>query len=44
MWQAMQRLGLGAGAQILEPSMGVGHFLGLMPADLLPGAAGPAWS
>ena len=38
MWQAMQRLGLGSGAQILEPSMGVGHFLGLMPDELLPGS------
>ena len=37
MWQAMQRFGLTAGAQILEPSMGVGHFLGLMPDELLPG-------
>ena len=37
MWQAMQRFGLGAGAQILEPSMGVGHFFGLMPDELLPG-------
>ena len=25
------------GAQILEPSMGVGHFFGLMPESLLPG-------
>jgi N12 class adenine-specific DNA methylase len=37
MWQAMQRFGLGASAQILEPSMGVGHFFGLMPESLLPG-------
>jgi len=36
-WQAMQRFGLRAGAQILEPSMGVGHFFGLMPEALLPG-------
>src|SRR5208282_2808823 len=35
MWQAMQRFGLTNGAQILEPSMGVGHFLGLMPGELL---------
>ncbi len=34
MWQALQRFGLGADAQILEPSMGVGHFLGLMPDEL----------
>jgi hypothetical protein len=37
-WQAMQRFGLRPGAQILEPSMGVGHFFGLMPDELLPGA------
>ena len=30
-WQAMQRFGFEPGAQILEPSMGVGHFFGLMP-------------
>lgn len=38
MWQAMERLGLDAGANILEPSMGAGHFFGLMPEALLPGA------
>src|ERR1035437_8988162 len=37
LWEAMERLGLGASAQILEPSMGVGHFFGLMPESLLPG-------
>jgi N12 class adenine-specific DNA methylase len=37
LWQAMERFGLGAGAQILEPSLGVGHFFGLMPEFLLPG-------
>jgi len=37
LWQAMERFGLGTGAQILEPSMGVGHFFGLMPESLLPG-------
>ena len=37
MWEAMERFGLGASAQILEPSMGVGHFFGLMPEYLLPG-------
>jgi N12 class adenine-specific DNA methylase len=37
LWQAMERFGLAPGAQILEPSMGVGHFLGLMPESLLPG-------
>jgi hypothetical protein len=30
MWEAMQRLGF-QGGTILEPSLGVGHFLGLMP-------------
>ncbi len=37
LWEAMERFGLGASAQILEPSMGVGHFFGLMPESLLPG-------
>ena len=37
-WQAMLRFGLQPGAQILEPSMGVGHFLGLMPEELVPGS------
>jgi N12 class adenine-specific DNA methylase len=37
-WQAMQRFGLRSGAQILEPSMGVGHFFGLMPDELLMGS------
>ena len=30
-WQAMEQFGLKPGAQILEPSMGVGHFFGMMP-------------
>jgi len=37
LWEAMERFGLTPGAQILEPSMGVGHFFGLMPESLLPG-------
>jgi len=37
-WQAMLRFGLQPGAQILEPSIGVGHFLGLMPDDLASGS------
>jgi hypothetical protein len=41
-WQAMLRFGLQSGAQILEPSMGVGHFLGLMPDELVPRSAGRA--
>ncbi|MDQ6733460.1 MAG: DEAD/DEAH box helicase family protein, partial [Nitrospirota bacterium] len=36
-WQAMERFGLKPGAQILEPSMGVGHFFGMMPESLYPG-------
>ncbi len=36
MWQAMERFGLQAGAHILEPSMGVGHFFGMMPEGLYP--------
>jgi N12 class adenine-specific DNA methylase len=36
-WQAMERFGLQPGARILEPSMGVGHFFGMMPAGLYPG-------
>src|SRR2546427_8643136 len=30
MWDAMQRFGF-RGGTVLEPSMGVGHFFGLMP-------------
>ena len=37
LWQAMERFGLTPGANILEPSLGVGHFFGLMPDSLLPG-------
>ena len=37
-WEALERLGVEAGAQVLEPSMGVGHFFGLMPEALAPGA------
>jgi hypothetical protein len=36
-WNALERLGLRAGGQILEPSMGVGHFFGLMPDALTSG-------
>ena len=32
----MERFGLQAGAHILEPSMGVGHFFGMMPEGLYP--------
>jgi hypothetical protein len=37
-WQAMEPFGLQPGAQILEPSMGVGHFFGMMPEGLCSGA------
>jgi len=37
-WQAMERFGVRHGAHILEPSIGVGHFFGLMPENLCPGA------
>ena len=36
-WDAMSRLGLKPGSQILEPSLGVGHFFGLMPPAVVPG-------
>ena len=36
-WSGLHRLGLGKGAQILEPAMGVGHFLGLMPESMQDG-------
>ncbi len=37
-WKGMEHLGLGQGAQILEPSIGVGHFFGLMPEALSQGS------
>lgn len=37
MWKAMERLGLQAGAEVLEPAIGVGHFFGLMPETLYAG-------
>jgi hypothetical protein len=36
-WKAMEQFGLTAGVHILEPSMGVGHFFGLMPASMYGG-------
>lgn len=36
-WAAMERFGVQPGAHILEPSMGVGHFFGLMPENLYAG-------
>jgi hypothetical protein len=31
-WAGLERIGVGKGAQILEPALGVGHFFGLMPS------------
>jgi N12 class adenine-specific DNA methylase len=33
-WNGLDRLGVGKGAQILEPAMGVGNFFGLMPESM----------
>ena len=33
-WDGLRHIGVGAGTQILEPAMGVGHFFGLMPEDM----------
>ncbi|WP_052888108.1 DEAD/DEAH box helicase family protein [Thermogemmatispora carboxidivorans] len=35
-WKGMERLGLKEGAEVLEPSMGVGHFFGLQPEHQQP--------
>jgi hypothetical protein len=37
-WQPLERLGLANSAQGLEPTMGVGHFFGLMPEAFTPGS------
>src|SRR6202035_895345 len=34
LWQAMERFGLGTGANILEPSMGVGNFFGAVIGNI----------
>jgi hypothetical protein len=36
-WSGLQRMGVGRGAQVLEPAMGVRHFFGLMPQSMLGG-------
>ena len=36
-WTAMQHLGVTPGVHVLEPSVGVGHFFGLMPETMYPG-------
>ncbi len=33
-WEGLQHMGLGKEPQILEPAVGVGHFLGLQPESL----------
>jgi len=33
-WDAMHRMGIAEDAQVLEPAMGVGHFLGLQPESI----------
>ena len=33
-WQGLEHLGVQKGAEILEPSMGVGHFFGLQPEHM----------
>ena len=33
-WDALHRIGVGPGVQLLEPAMGVGHFFGLMPESM----------
>jgi N12 class adenine-specific DNA methylase len=33
-WNGLHHLGVGKGAQVLEPAMGVGHFFGLMPESM----------
>ena len=33
-WNGLHHLGLGKGAQVLEPAMGVGNFFGLMPQTM----------
>ena len=38
MWDAMQRLGFNGG-RLLEPSVGIGNFFGLMPKNLRPATA-----
>jgi N12 class adenine-specific DNA methylase len=36
-WSALERMGVSSGMHILEPSMGIGHFFGLMPESLYSG-------
>jgi hypothetical protein len=36
-WRALERMGVSSGVHILEPSIGIGHFFGLMPESLYSG-------
>jgi hypothetical protein len=36
-WSALERMGVSSGVHILEPSIGIGHFFGLMPESLYSG-------
>lgn len=36
MWAAAQHLGIKPESTVLEPSMGIGHFFGLQPNELMP--------
>jgi hypothetical protein len=33
-WDGLQRMGIGKGAQVLEPAVGVGNFFGLQPESM----------
>lgn len=39
MWSGAHRVGIREGAEILEPSCGIGHFFGFMPESLQPNAS-----
>ena len=43
MWEAVRAMGFTGGA-VLENSAGVGHFIGLQPADLAKRPPGRPWS
>jgi len=38
MWKIAYRLHVGANSSIFEPGMGIGHFAGLMPNQIVPGS------
>ena len=45
MWDMVKRMGFGGG-RVLEPSMGIGDFFGMMPADIKSRSqlAGSSWT